>query len=350
MIGEDFGVLRVRRRMLTQSYVGGIYTWRHQRGTGADDGHTAGLDFRLATSSFMGSENLELSGYVLGNTNAGSFENALAWGGRLNYPNDLWSGSLDFSEVQPDHNPAMGFVRRRGFRSYSPSINFAPRPQGHPIVRQLRFGADLSILTDMDNTVVTREWSFTLAEVSTHAGDNFGFGSSPTYELLDEDFEISDGVILPAGEDYHFTRWRAGGGTANRRIVAVNGQYGWGSFYSGHRRDISLGLALRPRPGIRVNANFERSRVELDEGSFTTRLWRVVLDNQFNPRVYIINNLQYDSVSRVLGWQARFRWILSPGNDLYLVYQQNWLDDPAGGRFGTLDRRAATKLSYTHRF
>jgi hypothetical protein len=327
-----------------------MYTWRHQRGTGADDAHTAGLDFRLATSSFMGSENLELSGYLLGNTNAGSFEDALAFGGRLSYPNDLWSGNLDFSEVQQNHDPAIGFVRRRGFRNYSPSVNFSPRPQGHPLIRQLRWGADLSIFTDLENTVVTRELNLTLGEISTHAGDNVGFGVSRVYELLEDDFEISDDVILPLAEDYTFNRWRAGAGTANRRVVAINGEYGWGGFFSGSRQDINLGLALRPRPGIRVNAAFERSRVELDEGSFTTRLYRLILDNQFNPRVYIINNIQYDSVSRVLGWQARFRWILAPGNDLYLVYQQNWLDDPVRGTLGTLDRRAATKLSYTHRF
>jgi len=348
--GEDFGVLRVRRRMLTQSYVGGIYTWRHERDTALRDRHTAGVDFRLATSSFLGSENLELSGFVLGNTNpSGSMNDALAYGARVSYPNDLWSGSLDFHEVQPNHSPALGFVRRRGFRSYSPSINFAPRPAGHPVIRQLRFGTDFSLLTDMDNTTVTREWSF-FSDLATHAGDNVGFGLTPTYERLDDDFEISAGVILPAATDYSFTRWRAGGGTANRRIVAINGQYGWGGFFSGDRKDINVGLAVRPRPGIRVNAAFERSRVELAQGSFTTRLWRVILDNQFNPRVYIINNIQYDSVSRVLGWQARFRWILSPGNDLYLVYQQNWIDDPVAGTLGTLDRRAATKLSYTHRF
>jgi hypothetical protein len=347
--GEDFGVLRVRRRILTQSYLGGIYTYRHQRGTGVDDGHTAGLDFRLATTTFMGSENLDLSGFLLGNTVAGSFDDALAYGARLSYPNDLWSGSLDFSEVQPDHNPSMGFVRRRGFRSYSPSVNFAPRPQGHPLIRQLRWGADFQIITDMGNTVETRELNLALGEISTHAGDNVGFGASPTYERLPEDFEISDGVILPVGSDYHFTRWRAGFGTASRRIVSINGQYGWGGFYSGDRQDINLGLAIRPRPGIRVNGSFERSRVELAQGSFTTRLYRLILDNQFNPRVYIINNIQYDSVSRVLGWQARFRWILAPGNDLYLVYQQNWLEDPTGS-LGTLDRRAATKVSYTHRF
>jgi hypothetical protein len=63
----------------------------------------------------------------------------------------------------------------------------------------------------------------------------------------------------------------------------------------------------------------------------------------------MVNNLQYDSVSDVLGWQVRFRWILRPGNDLYLVYMHNWQDNALTG-FGTFDRRAATKLSYTHRF
>ena len=349
IVGEDFGVLRVRRRVLTQSYFGGIYTWRHERSSTIDDRHTAGVDFRLATSSFLGSENLELSGFVLGNAEAGNTDDALAFGGRLSYPNDLWSGSLDVSEVQANHNPALGFVRRRGFRSYSPSINYAPRPEGHRLIRQVRFGADMSLLTDMSNTVVTREWNFTLGEVSTHAGDNVGLVLTPVYELLDDDFEISPGVILPTGTDYHFARWRVGAGSANRRVLAVNGSYTWGGFFSGDRRDVSLGLALRPRPGIRVNGALERNRVDLPQGSFTTRLYRLILDTQLNPRVYAVNNLQYDSVSRVLGWQARFRWIVSPGNDLYLVYQHNWLEAPSGA-LGTLDRRAATKLSYTHRF
>ena len=349
VVGEDFGVLRVRRRMLTQSYFGGIYTWRSERGTVVDDRHTAGVDFRLATSSFLGSENLEFSGYALANTNpSGSTTDALAYGARVFYPNDLWSGGLEFSEVQPNHAPALGFVRRRGFRSYSPFINFAPRPAAHPIIRQFRFGAGASVFTDMDNTTQTREWDF-YGEVSAHAGDNFGFGVTPTYELLDDDFQISAGVTLPAGTDYDFIRWRMFANTASRRVLALNGSFDWGGFFSGDRKDLSLGVALRPRPGIRVNGQFERSAVDLTQGSFTTRLWRIILDNQFNPRIYIINNVQYDSVSRVLGWQARFRWIVSPGNDLYLVYQHNWLDATAAG-WGTLDRRAATKLSYTHRF
>lgn len=56
----------------------------------------------------------------------------------------------------------------------------------------------------------------------------------------------------------------------------------------------------------------------------------------------------------MLGTFARFRWIVRPGSDLYLVYGRSMLDDPASldrfRGFQTLDRRLATKLTYTHRF
>ncbi|MGH9173029.1 MAG: hypothetical protein ACRD1H_01660, partial [Vicinamibacterales bacterium] len=73
-------------------------------------------------------------------------------------------------------------------------------------------------------------------------------------------------------------------------------------------------------------------------------------DTQFNPWVFVVSNVQFDTVSRVLGWQARFRWTLKPGNDLFFVYTQNWLDDRTFDRFTTLDRRGAAKFVYTHRF
>jgi hypothetical protein len=362
VVGEDFAVLRLRRRVLTQSYVGAIYTWRHARealesdselpATADADRHTLGADFRYATSTFLGSENLEVSGYLLGNSgDEQGVSNTLAFGSRVSYPNDLWSGSFDVNEVRDGHAPAVGFVRRRAFRSYSPSLTFAPRPANHPVIRQLRFGGDLTIFTDLDNRVVTREWNLTLGRIDTHAGDNVQLSLLPTYERLEDDFRIATGVVLPAETTYGFTRWRASMGTANRRILAVNTSYTWGSFFSGDRQEATLGLGIRPRPGITVNLSTERNRVELPEGTFNTSLYRFIADTQLNPRIYLVNNLQFDSVSDVLGWQVRFRWIVRPGNDLYLVYMHNWQDELSGASgFRTMDRRAATKISYTHRF
>lgn len=52
-------------------------------------------------------------------------------------------------------------------------------------------------------------------------------------------------------------------------------------------------------------------------------------------------------MSRVLGWQSRFRWITKPGNDIYFVWMTNWID--TDDRLATLDRNGAVKLLYTYR-
>ena len=94
----------------------------------------------------------------------------------------------------------------------------------------------------------------------------------------------------------------------------------------------------------------EWNDIDLAEGSFTTTLYRVVGETQFTPWMALVNNIQYDTQSAVLGWQSRFRWIITPGNDLYIVYTHNWLDDAVANRFSTLDKRFATKALYTYRF
>jgi hypothetical protein len=79
-------------------------------------------------------------------------------------------------------------------------------------------------------------------------------------------------------------------------------------------------------------------------------LYRVVGEAQFSPFIAVTNNFQYDSQSAVLGWQSRFRWIMRPGNDLYIVYTHNWQDEAIPDRFTTLDKRLASKILYTYRF
>lgn len=347
--GEDFAVARVKRRVLTQSYVGGIYAVRHTRLDGAADRQTGGFDFRLATSRFRGSNNLDVSGFFLWNTTPLETGRNLAYGLALGYPNDRWEGRLAFSDVQEHHDPALGFTRRAGFRSYNPTLRFSPRPKSR-WVRRLSFGGDLELLTDPQNRVLTRELDFTVFRAEMHSQDNVEISVVPQYERLDENFEIRTGITLPAGAAYSFTRYRVSGSSANKRVLAVRSRVEWGSFLSGDRREAQLALGIRPRPGITINLETEWNKVNLAEGRFETRLYRLVADTQFNPWIYLVNNVQYDSVSAVVGWQSRFRWILTPGNDLYIVYTHNWLDSPELERFVTQDRRAATKFVYTRRF
>ena len=348
LIGEDFTVLRAKRRLFLVSYAGLLYTRRAGRHANAPDRHTLGIDFSLGTTRLRGSQNLELSGYYLWTTQTGSEKDTAAFGFRVDYPNSFWDAQVSVREIQRGYDPAVGFVNRRGVRTYNPILMITPRPQDSR-VRNYLFGAGLELLTDTENQLLTRSLNLRLFRVNFQSGDTFLFNITPTFERLERDFEISQGVLLPHGSTYNFTRYTVQAATATRRVVSVTTRYQNGTFYSGHRRDFVINIGLRPRAGVRVNLNNEWSRVELPEGNFSTSVLRLVADNQFGPWISVANNVQYDSVTRILGWQSRFRWIVRPGNNIYFVYIHNWIDELARGR-STLDRSAAAKIIYTHSF
>jgi hypothetical protein len=170
---------------------------------------------------------------------------------------------------------------------------------------------------------------------------------NPIYERLERNFLIG-GVTLPAGNWYQYTRYTANVSTANRRMLSATATAQTGTFYSGHRRDFAVGLNVRPRPGVLATFTTQQNHVDLPGTRFTTRIVRALVNTQFGPFVSLANNLQYDSVSGLVGWQVRFRWILTPGNDVYFVTLNNWLDDTGGYR--VLDRNTAAKIMVTRRF
>ncbi|MBI4520651.1 MAG: hypothetical protein HY701_07420, partial [Gemmatimonadetes bacterium] len=92
----------------------------------------------------------------------------------------------------------------------------------------------------------------------------------------------------------------------------------------------------------------ELNDAKLEEGSFTTSLYRVAGSLPLSPWTAITGNVQYDAVSNVMGFFVRMRWTLTPGSDLYVVYTHNLEDLP--GRFATMERQLATKLAYSLRF
>jgi len=350
-ISENFTVARVKRRLLQQSYFGAMYTRRDARGN-LDPGasQTAGVDFRLATSRFRGRENLSATAWFLHADRPDVRGGRSAFGAVIEYPNDRWQARFDAREVQRNFDPATGFVLRRDYRRYRSQVLFGPRPVRHAYIRRTEHAADLQVVTDLRNQLLERTLDLTLLAMQLHSQDNFGVDVQPNLVRLDRPFPISPGITMPLGAEYAFTRFAVRGQTANRRMLALNGRFETGGFYSGHRKQTTLGLTIRARPGYIVSFNGEWNDIDLLEGSFVSNVFRAVADTQFTPFMALVNNVQFDTVSRVIGWQSRYRWILKPGNDLYIVYTHNWVEDPIRDRFATIDRRAASKVLYTHRF
>ena len=103
-----------------------------------------------------------------------------------------------------------------------------------------------------------------------------------------------------------------------------------------------------------LSANIQHNDVTLPQGSFSANVYE--LETEWNPSPWIgaTTQLKYDDVSKVVGLFARLRWIVKPGNDVYLVYTHNWENLGAGilenRELATLSRGASLKVNYTYRF
>ena len=336
---------RVSRNLFEQSSAGVILTHGNPAGTGGNT--LVGADLRLATSTFHGDKNLSTSFFLLRTDDEASGTTDYAFGGNVDYPNDLWDVSFGWRQIGDDFRPALGFVPRHGIRRLSPGFSFKPRI-GRWGVRQLFFEAQPVWVTDLHNTTESWEVYSTPLNVEFESGDRVQVEVMPQYERLTEPFEISSGVLIPVGE-YTMHRYGLQVETADKRRVSGEAEVSWGEFYSGTRRELQLSLTVKPTHHIRASVEYGRNRVELREGTFTTELVSVRGDYNFSPNLSWANLVQYDSESQLLGVQSRFRWIIRPGSDLFLVINRGWRRDETSNDFVPLFDKGSAKLQYTFR-
>ena len=343
--GQNLLAARVSRNIFQQSWVGAILTRGNPEGTGSNT--LVGADIRLATSTFRGNKNLSASFFFLRTDDEASGTTDYSFGGNIDYPNDLWNCSFGWRQIGEDFRPALGFAPRRGIRRLSPGISFMPRP-GRFRIRQLFFEAQPVWVSDLQNVVQTWEVYATPFNAEFESGDRVEFNVMPQYERLTEPFEIADGIVIPVG-GYRMNRWGVQVETADKRPLAVQADYSWGEFYSGTRRDVELEVTFKPSTHVLAAVAFERNDVSLREGSFSAQVFTVRGDYNFSPNVSWANLVQYDSESRILGAQSRFRWILKPGNDLFLVLNRGWYHREWDNRYLPSFDKGSVKLQYTFR-
>ena len=185
--------------------------------------------------------------------------------------------------------------------------------------------------------------------VRTESGEHLEWNWIPQFEHLDEPFEISPGIVVPPGS-YRFTRYRAEVNTAQKRPWVVDLAYRYGGFYGGHLKQLAGALTLKPSTHVFLELSGEWDDVDLPDGAFTTRIYSVRFDYDFSARVTWANLVQYDSESRLLGAQSRFRWTLRPGNDLFLVVNRGWEKREVDGDYIPTFDKGSAKLQYTFRF
>ncbi len=350
--GKTLFVGRVKRNILQESYVGAIFT----EGNPAlsIDSRTYGVDVRLGTSKFLGNQNLVFNAYGVRSKNAGIADDDASYGVTLEYPNDRHEVEFAWRDVQQNFRPALGFVSRRNVRLLRAGGGFGPRPKLMNL-QQMGFAAYFTRFSRLDNGL-TESWSLHLTPADLHfkSGDSLHSLFTPqsiTYERLFVPFAIYPGVVLPAGE-YRFTRFRTHFTSAAKR--RLQGGIAWtiGNYWSGTARELTTSLTYKIPPGLTLSVNTNQTFARLPQGDFDATILGAEVNYSASPFVSLSNLLQYDNVSRNLGWQARVRWILQPGNDLFFVFGQGWIQEAFEDdryQFRAQDSKLSAKFQYTFR-
>ena len=349
--GENFGVLRLRRRVLNPySYVGGMITSRI--GTDGSFNEAYGLDAIVRISE---------DDYLTFNW-AQTFEN-----GRSNNPLSLdpsrlrmtwerrtqqgFGSHVGLSRSGRDYNPGMGFEMREDFTAGRLRLLYGWLPgetsflQSHNV-----FASGYAYLRNDDNSLESAEvgpgWDF-----SAKSGFSGQFSLKAYYESFQEPFELSDDCAVPPGE-YTFQGLEAYLITPMGKPVSGMLTLRAGSFYDGRR--ISAGL--RPSWGLTADLTlsgmYEYNRIEFPGRGqeFIAHLIQVKLLATPSIKFSILTFVQYNSAEDLVIGNVRFRYNPREGIDLYLVYNEVLNTD----RFDKVpapplsnDRAILLKYSYT---
>ena len=134
--------------------------------------------------------------------------------------------------------PVSDSYPRKNIRNFYGGIGIGPRPENSPLM-QVKSGVRYIFFSDLKNGgLETASINLNWCDLIFLSGDDISFSSEYQFESLKEDFNILQDYVIPAG-DYNFWRHTLSLTSAKRRNLWVATRIGFGTFYSGKRKDLS---------------------------------------------------------------------------------------------------------------
>jgi hypothetical protein len=317
---NNFSVARVTRNIGKQSSAGIIGTYGNAMGD--ETNMVVGADLNLATSTFQKNKNVSFFLFGL-KSNTEKLEDDVSWGTQVVYPNDFVKARLGFHQIGKNFVAGMGFVPRTNINESYGELMFGPRPNKWGIM-QIELGGSFNYISNLETKdMETREFVIQPLGIRFMSGEVIKYSLVSQYESLNNDFKIFDDFVIPKG-NYEWWQQQLKLETKGARNVWGEASYRFGDFYNGKRNDIKLLVNWKIAVPFFIGGSVTQNNIKLPDGKFTANIFQVNANVLFSPNVTLYNYLQYDNASNVAGWQARFQWIVKPGNEIILAWTSNF--------------------------
>ena len=318
---NNYSVARVTRNIGAQSSAGIIGTFGNA--TGSETNNVFGADLKLSTSTFQKNKNVSFYLFGLKSVTQETKGDDVSWGTQVVYPNDLIKARLGYHQIGRNFTAGMGFVPRVNIRERYGELKFGPRPNKWGIM-QIEFGGSFDYITNFGSgDLETRQYSIQPLGIRFLSGEVLRYSLVSQYEFLTEDFNIFDDFVIPKGV-YEWWQQEFKLETKGARNIYGEATYRFGDFYNGERNDIKLNLNWKVAVPLFLGGTVTRNNISLPEGSFSANIYQLNANLLFSPNITLYNYFQYDNKSKSAGWQARFQWIIKPGNEIILAWTSNF--------------------------
>ena len=345
----NFTVVRLHRDIFARSGIGVLFGNRSQAVLSGGSNQTYGAD---ASLSFL--QDASLVGYYAKTRTRGLTGNDQSYQARLRYNGDEWGTQLDHLLVGDDFNPEIGFVQRRGFRQSSASVRWSPRPESIGWIRQLTFQGNFNYFENEQTGFVESRDAGGRFQIELENSDRFSVNFTDSYENLIQDTPIS-GAIIPAGR-YSFRDVEVGYNFGSQRRISGNLSVRRGTFYTGEITSVRLDRArIEILPQLSVEPSVEFNWIDLPDqqafaGEFNQHVARTRVTYSLTPRTFLSGLVQYNSGTRRVSGNFRFRWEWAPGSEFFLVFTEERNTDILDRWSAPLNRGLVIKVNRLFRF
>jgi hypothetical protein len=159
---------------------------------------------------------------------------------------------------------------------------------------------------------IDNHWEFRNS-YEVHTGINL------TEEGVREPFEIYPGVLVPPGS-YKHREAQLAFMTNQGAPVSLSVRSRIGGFFGGDRVELTPTLRMRARDALTTEIAYQRNRISLPSGRFTTNLLRTRLSYSFTTRAFVQGLMQYNDRADLWSVNLRFGWLQAANTGLFVVY------------------------------
>ena len=314
-------VLRFKQDVLEQSNVGLILTAQN---SSDHYNYVYGINGNFATSNLFGDKNFSIGGsFSQSQTENASRKRNLSYQFYLSYPNDLIEYDLQFTTIQKNFNPELGFLDRSNFKFIYMELQFNPRPEFIPWIKKGEIKPiDMDLFfTDETNELESAEFEWRPIGFSTKSGEAFEFNIKRTFDRLNEDFEIHENAFIPKGK-YWFTHYEVQLETYESRNISITNKIKFGNFYNGHRTEIQCELKWNLSNHFNLFVDYQKNIISLPTINFGTNEVGARIDYAITTKMYTSIFGQWNNDDDELILNFRFNWIPQIGSDFYFVVNQ----------------------------